>query len=232
MRKKLISIFLAGFLCTIPSIAQTQNKYETVNRLATIPIQNPDVAALNKFVEFPVSYFNGQVDVSFLLYEIKLKDVTVPIRLKYHTGGIRVSEDAGWVGLGWALDAGGVISHQINGYDDDSPYIHQVFGSYLPFQNASDNESFEKVRPGTRCVNGESLWNKNGQKADLFPQILAHSKIDSEPYLYSYNMGNYSGKFIFYGNKEIDLSGNNIAFKQHYLDSIIAVTPDGNTYIV
>jgi len=94
------SVFLVGLLCAIPCIVQSQNMAETVGKLAMIPIQSPDVAALNKFVEFPVSHFNGQVDVSFPLYEIKLKDVTVPIRLKYHTGGIRVSDEASWVGLG------------------------------------------------------------------------------------------------------------------------------------
>ena len=237
MSKKLIFVFLVGFLYTIACIAQTQNQYEAVNRLATIPIQNPDVAALNKFVEFPVSHFNGQVDVSLPLYEIKLKDVTVPIRLKYHTGGIRVSEDASWVGLGWALDAGGVISHQVNGYDDQAPQsvINKEFGNYFPYQTASENESFsEGIAISGFCIDGKasvSLWNYNGQKVNIRDKLL-RTKIDSDPDLYIYNMGNYSGKFIVYRDKEIDISGNNIAFTLNTLltNSIIAVTPDGNTY--
>jgi hypothetical protein len=84
-----------------------------LNKRASVPIQSPNVAALDKFVEFPISHFNGQMNVSFPLYEIKLKDVSVPVTLKYHTGGIRVDEEASWVGLGWALDAGGLISRSI-----------------------------------------------------------------------------------------------------------------------
>ena len=232
MKKIIILVTIVGLSNIINIYSQSQNLYETVNKMTLIPIQNPDVAALNKFVECPVSYFNGQVDVSFPLYEIKLKDVTVPIRLKYNTGGIRVSEEASWVGLGWALDVGGVISHQINGYDDQSPYTQNYFGAYFPYQTVSDNEKYFEGMPGS-CMNGGSLYNASGQLENIITKFIfgGNSKIDTEPDLYIYNMGSYSGKFIFYKGKAIDLSDNNVIFTLGSgYGSIIAITPDGNTY--
>ena len=41
--------------------------------------------------------------------------------MDYHTGGIKLKEEASNVGLGWALSVGGMISRTINGQDDFGP---------------------------------------------------------------------------------------------------------------
>jgi len=225
---KYILLFVALF--SINTNMHSQNIDQSIKEMSSVPIQNPDIAAINKFVEFPVSLFNGNVDVSLPLYEIKLKNITIPITLRYHTGGIRVTEDASWVGLGWALDAGGVISHQINGKDDQLT-ANRFFGSYYPYTNNERNEQYLDGYPGT-CIYGLKLPNKNGELEDVSYEFC-ELDFDGEPDLYMYSLGNYSGKFIYYQNKEIDLSCNNIVFKLSYgpnNDSIVARTPDGAIY--
>ena len=93
MKKKTFT-FIALFLLVNININCVFAQTDIVNKRASIAIQSPNVASLNKFVEFPVNQFNGQTDISIPLYEINLKNVSVPINLKYHTGGIRVREDA------------------------------------------------------------------------------------------------------------------------------------------
>jgi hypothetical protein len=79
---------------------------------------SPNVAALMKFVDVPVSPYTGTSDISVPIFEIDAKGVKVPISLNYHTGGIKVEEEAGMVGLGWALTAGGSISRTVLDQDD------------------------------------------------------------------------------------------------------------------
>ncbi|GHT73171.1 hypothetical protein AGMMS50262_03800 [Bacteroidia bacterium] len=242
MRKTLLFVSL---LCTVLGI-YAQSATEAVNQRASIPISSPNVAALNKFVEFPVNHFTGQVDVSFPLYEIKLKNVTVPIRLKYHTGGIRVNEEASWVGLGWALDAGGVISHQINGLDDLVFPHYRIYGQLYPYTEQVKNENYDEysilgIFSKTfdnyliPKLNGESVYRRvELGYSSGYPYLQDHD-VDGEPDLYIYNIGDYHGKFINWTNQSIDLSCNNVKFNQyvgnvHTADSIIATTPEGITY--
>jgi YD repeat-containing protein len=52
------------------------------------------VAALGKYVEVPVSPYTGVANISVPLYEIKSRDISVPITISYHGGGNKVGEEA------------------------------------------------------------------------------------------------------------------------------------------
>ncbi|MEX6688860.1 DUF5977 domain-containing protein [Danxiaibacter flavus] len=84
-----------------------------------------------KYTEMPVSEYTGIPSISIPLYEIQEDGVKIPVNLSYHSNGIRVSEEAGWVGLGWNLQFGSIIQ-TVNDGDD--------FGSYM-------NKPLVKMRP-------------------------------------------------------------------------------------
>ena len=69
-------------------------------------------------MDIPISYYTGTPSISIPIYTIKNADISVPISITYHGAGIRVEEEASQVGLGFALNAGGVIRRQIRGRDD------------------------------------------------------------------------------------------------------------------
>jgi hypothetical protein len=216
---------------------QSQEIDKLLKQRAEIPIQSPNAASLAKFVEFPVSFFNGQTSISFPIYEIKLKNITVPITLKYNTAGIRVSEESSWVGLGWALEAGGLISHQVRGLNDLIFGNKEYYGQYFPTTNKTENETYYEGISSKTVSGTKYLPNENGQLEDIMDLFYEQgtSNIDGEPDIYLYNMGKYSGKFIKWNSQFIDLNCNNIKFTQyigntHIGDSIIAVTPDGLVY--
>src|SRR4051794_7532280 len=104
-------------MLTLYGVAQTPG--ETFTKISSTPLQPPQLAAFSKYIESPISYYNGTAQISLPVYEIKSGDMTVPITLSYHSGGLRVGEEASWVGLGWNLIAGGVIIRDIKGEDDD-----------------------------------------------------------------------------------------------------------------
>ena len=78
-----------------------------------------------KYTEMPVSEYTGIPNISIPLYEINVDGVAIPISLSYHAGGIRVSEEASWVGLGWDLTFGSVVQTV---YDGDDYGIDPITG--------------------------------------------------------------------------------------------------------
>ncbi|HWW39811.1 hypothetical protein [Pedobacter sp.] len=81
---------------------------------------SPDAASLGQFGTYPTRLYNGLIDIDIPVYTIHLGDLEVPIKLSYHASGIRVGEVASNVGLGWAMNVGGVITRQINGTSDEN----------------------------------------------------------------------------------------------------------------
>ncbi|NHN28162.1 RHS repeat protein [Flavobacterium jejuense] len=116
-------------LCTCFAFAQD---------LPQIVSPTPEVAQLTKFIETPVNYSNGLPTISIPIYTIVQDGVSIPITLDYHARGVKVDEVASNVGLGWALNGGGIISRQIRGIPDERGLLNYQ-GSYL--LDAYENET-------------------------------------------------------------------------------------------
>jgi hypothetical protein len=65
----------------------------------------------------PVSEYTGIPNISVPLFEVEEDGVKFPLMLSYHAGGIKVNQDASWVGLGWDLYLGSIV--QIINDEDD-----------------------------------------------------------------------------------------------------------------
>lgn len=133
---------------------------------------SPTAASLGVYGDLNVSYYTGLPDLSIPLYEIKTSNHTIPIVMNYNASGIRVSENAGWVGLSWSLSASGVITRTIRGGDDfgnNGYYIAEALPAETSPLLLQDKPYFDAVL--------------NNQK-------------DAEPDIFSYNFGNFSGKFV------------------------------------
>ena len=100
---------------------------------------SPTASALGSYVDNPVSYFTGTPSISIPLYELKTKDFTLPISLSYNPQEIKVANSASNVGLGWSLNAGGVITRAVKDFPDDmrkgncgSLNLDKRFGDFGP----------------------------------------------------------------------------------------------------
>lgn len=212
---------------SLKAIAQAPG--ESFKKLAAAPLQTPQAASLSKYVEYPVSYYNGLAQVTIPIYEIVSGDISVPITLSYHGSGIKVQEESSWVGLGWTLNAGGVITHEVKGGNDDIGFNHS-FNQVFPTGqlNTYIESPFAIAKAG--CSSGmytsaAALWNCNS----LFTHMNG-SNVDGEPDIYAYNFGSYSGKFFSGSGQFVDLGHNNIQFTQSGITGFTAVAPDGFKY--
>lgn len=110
-----ILIFISIFLSSLHAQNSMYQKHPDVNPIT------PDVATLTNYINFPVNYYGGLVDVNIPLFEIKAGDITIPISLSYHSGGYRPEDPRSWVGQGWSISAEPLLGRTICGKDDFRP---------------------------------------------------------------------------------------------------------------
>jgi YD repeat-containing protein len=107
--------FLVLFFFNTLGISQTPSS----NLVGRINISSPNASSLGKYIDMPVSYHTGIPSIGIPIYDMKSGAVSIPIALGYHAGGIKVEETASWVGLGWTLNAGGVITRVVRDKPDE-----------------------------------------------------------------------------------------------------------------
>ncbi|MFY0602123.1 MAG: RHS repeat protein [Cyclobacteriaceae bacterium] len=98
-----VKLFFFAILFYSQMLAQEQSP------LPTPVFHTPEATLFKQFAEVPVGTFTGTPDVNVPLYNISAGGINIPITLRYKGAGIKVSEEATWVGLGWDLTVGGKI---------------------------------------------------------------------------------------------------------------------------
>lgn len=153
--------------------------------------QSPNAQAVARAIDIPVNYYTGLPNISIPLYTVQVGSISVPITLSYQGGGIRPSQEATSVGLGWNLNAGGAITRTVKCADDfmeyripDGQFEVGFWGrSAWPSNNENIDENYYRRRPGTPDIGATYM--------DYYLYV------DSEPDIYFYSVPNHSGKFTF-----------------------------------
>lgn len=141
-----------------------------------------------KFIEQPVGLYRGAVSVDIPLFTLRDGEVELPITLRYNTSGIKVSEEASWVGLGWNLDVAGYLTcNVVDGYDYKDDTFDSLFKSrYYPASHGyvyEHGSQFEDM----------SDWLSN----PWFSQDMDHyhwGKLSPDVYYFSYPGG--AGRYV------------------------------------
>lgn len=171
---------------------------------------SPEAAALGKYGEIPVSTYTGVPDITIPLYTIQDGELTVPISLSYHAGGNKVEEEASWVGLGFSLNSGGVITRAIRGYDDlkivggsYTGYYHNQLlpdplGTGTPYQQTEGPLRTRRIIiGGIEHRDPEPYYLiKNGQ-SENYREWIDQLDLDWASDLYYLNANGLTGKFVF-----------------------------------
>lgn len=127
--KKTALLAVGLFLNVLSANADDVQKSIDFNYLRT-----PEAAAFKKYGEESVNEYTGTADISVPLYTIKCKDIEIPLVLRYDASGIKVEQEASWVGLGWNLMVGGCINYVCAGGHDmyGAPNVdNKVWTEYL-----------------------------------------------------------------------------------------------------
>lgn len=154
---------------------------------------SPTAASLGKFGDIPVSLYTGTPSINVPLHTVRGRTMSVPVSLSYHASGVKVEEIPGWVGAGWALNAGGVITRTVRALPDDGEKGFMNTGDEITKNNnavwdAAGNTSVTEMLKDS-IFNSAIIqyWNDKVQKQ------LA----DPEPDQFFFNFGGRSGQFFF-----------------------------------
>ncbi len=165
---------------------------------------SPTISSLGKYIDFPISLYTGQAEVSVSIYNLKAKDISVPISLQYHTGGIRVEEISSSVGLGWSLRSNNTIIRVVNGaFDDGVPFFYE-----------------------------EPPYLLSSEKLGIHKSSISGVSFDTEHDYYYFNAGPYSGKYVidFKNNNTPVLIPRQDIKIENVFGAQIITTPDGLIY--
>jgi len=209
--KKLIT--LGAFLASYTGVfAQTAGP-----QLVSVLHPSPNVMAMQKYGDIPVSPYTGVPNISIPIYAIKSHDITVPITLSYHASGIKVGEEASQVGLGWSLNAGGSISRNIIGEDDflNSTYFndnttHDTIETFADGKGpALSLLAFVRNPVATTFCQVPVFDTKNSpsyQTLDFTSNLSVGAPFtDFQPDQYYYNINGLSGKFVLRRDRTVIL---------------------------
>ena len=174
MKKISFSTILLIIWCQSQLLAQN---HADMNSQVNYP-SSPTAASLGRYGEYPVNLQNGLVSIDIPFTAVQGRKINFPISISYHASGIKVDQEASWVGLGWSLNASGVITRKIVGGPDD-------YGAQGFIQNAATIKE-----PGEYDLSVDSDW---------FLVKDAHTgKMDLQPDIYNFNMpGGYAGSFSY-----------------------------------
>src|SRR5277367_2735929 len=122
--QKKLSLFISMLLMEGFALGQTT----PLDNLRTVMPPSPNSSSFAKYGDWPVNLYTGVPNISIPVTTLKGRTISVPISLSYHAAGNKVGDIASWVGLGWSLSAGGVISRSIRGLNDEAGFF--AYSSY------------------------------------------------------------------------------------------------------
>ncbi len=183
---------------------------------------SPEASSLGIYGNVPVSEYTGTPNISVPIWNIESGNLSLPISLSYNASGIKVKDVASRVGLGWSLNAGGVITRVINGVPD----------------NYGDHGS---------CKYSDGLWFGG---YDILPVGSSDNHTKDQPDKYYYNFAGYQGSFYIdhtNGYEIVNGGLNDLTIELNYIyfgdvpekgedcekvemHSFTATTPDGIQY--
>ncbi|MEO9853149.1 MAG: RHS repeat domain-containing protein [Reichenbachiella sp.] len=154
---------------------------------------SPNSASLGEYGNIPVDKSSGTPNISIPLYNIQVDDISVPISISFHASGHKVGSRASWVGLGWSLNAGGVVTRSMRGRPDESGF----------FYNMSNIKSWED--------DGLMPWvwldhtGNDPAVIDLKHKMFSYyaQSFDVQADIFYYNFPGGAGKFMFNHDESI-----------------------------
>lgn len=178
---------------------------------------SPTAAGLGQYGQTEVNLFNGQQHISIPIHTIKNKEISIPIELNYTSGGNKVNNQPGWVGLGFDLQTGGVITRKANGTKDESigGFISwpEDNGGVTDYQSNSIKGGY---LAGFTDAQDEFTFNANGLSGTFVLELNGVGKVKSKQ--------NLDVKV----NAEISSQGSPGSFDYSPLTLLTFVITDGN----
>jgi hypothetical protein len=174
---------------------------------------SPTTASAARLGSSPISLFTGIPGISIPLYKYANPNgLSLDISADFFAGGIKDGEQPSTIGLGWCLNAGGVITRTVRGLPDDKYETGWASGFIYADTIPVDFRS-----------NGDTYYN---------------DQLDAQQDVFEYNVNGLSGTFYIGKNKQVALEQTSklkILFNADpnfgTITSFTIITEDGIKYV-
>lgn len=146
-----LKFFVSLFVQSLNSDAQNTPS------LMRVGYPSPAAMEMQKYGEYPVSYFTGIPDIRIPLYEIKTPRNSLAIELQNHPSGFQPTMFNGSIGLAWTLKAGGRLIRTVHGAPDDQTSFPADFDQRITFDNRLDYQYLRSIDDGAKDTEYDSF---------------------------------------------------------------------------
>ena len=150
-------------------------------------IQSPNAASLGMYGNVPVSFYRGTPQVSVPLYSTSVRGVDLNISLEHDASGVLLNSLPSWTGHNWNLQAGGVITRQVQDAHDEERYFNNT-DPHLP--NLLTKKCYFKSYQYLRS------WMNLSEPQDTLADNTMYEKKDICPDIFTFSFMGKSGKFF------------------------------------
>jgi len=182
-------------------------------------VYNPSAESYNlsHFGNAGPDLHTGAMSYSLPVYTYSDPDFTLPISLDYHYQGYRPSAHSGLVGLGWSLNAGGIITREVRGFPDEM--LNGYSQGYWWYTTASITDTTRVGVYSSKYAETRFWLTQLTDFSNLFdvysdiPVMVADSAgfyesygsqymYDAEPDIFHFSFGGISGDFVLCRGRE------------------------------
>lgn len=167
---------------------------------------SPDVWSMIKYGNAEVNPYSGTVGTSIPIYTYQDDDFTIPISIDYASSGYKPNIPTGVVGLGWYLNAAGVITREVRGIPDDGcvTFNYMSYGFNTQVFDVLGYASLHQMNNLQGNWRFDDLVYTNIEGKDYmkvaYNASTPLSRYEMEPDVYHFNFLGHTGSFILQPN--------------------------------
>ena len=173
---------------------------------------------MTKYGAVHSSMYTGAFSYDLSIYTYKDADFEIPVSLGYHFDGFRPMTGSGSIGYGWYLNAGGAITREVRGVQDEHKASECVSGDdcsgYYYFKNTGRATTDDVVSIHSGLFSGGSVQLDQAIPAYLYgsrPEYIYkdgnwiktsigdYSNYETTPDIFHFSLGGRQGDFIITG---------------------------------
>ena len=153
IKKIALILFLLGIPFGMVHADDTQKLNAFYNSLLPdFQKMTPEASALGQYGKYANAGYTGVPNISIPLFSVSSGSYSIPFELHYDASGIKVDQQATYVGLGWNLMVGGSISQIVCGQND----FHETSFS-SNFSSISNSDLLQIMSPISGYITYEGV---------------------------------------------------------------------------
>lgn len=221
--------------------AQSDNAQTYAQPVEHPSVYSPQVEAMMRYDNSSVNLNTGTVSLTVPLVEFDDPDFDVDVSITYSSDGFKPLQPDNFVGMGWRLNCGGVITREVHGIPDEFNNIH-TDGGFVGCYEIPNLKGFRMGTPADASFMDMVVnpGNLDGQFRQAYIEegtrkIVVRNNGDTEmsPDLYRFSFGSHSGQFMYDldGTLKVVSDGGGRYLVEFHGAAIHIITDDGYRYI-